>query len=99
MRVRAGLFFFGLVALSTVASALACGAARDTGPAIGTSLPPVASATTPGTTSSAEPASTTMDGDAGESDPKPVVNEPDFDSIPWETGAAVGNGIASKDTQ
>jgi hypothetical protein len=85
--------------LSLAAGDVACGAARDPGPAVGTSLPPPA--TVASGTTSAEEASTddTLEADASTGAQKAVVNEPDFSTIPWETGAAVGNGAAFKDTQ
>ena len=76
---------------------LSCGAARDQGPLVGTSLPPPAGASSVGTTSSAAPEAS--DGDTTSGGNKTYPDEPDVDTIPWETGAAVGNGIARKDTQ
>jgi hypothetical protein len=94
VRARSGLV---VGALSLVVWALSCGAARETGPAVGTSLPPVASSAT-GTTSGGDGS---VEGDASATDTAAiaVANEPDFDSIAWDTSAAVGNGVARKDTQ
>ena len=92
MSARTGLVF---CALSIVFACGACGAAREPGPAVGTSLPPAASTST-GTTSS--PSSTDID-DIVDTDKKPAIIEPEVDTLAWETGAGVGNGVARKDTQ
>ncbi len=75
---------------SFVAAVAACGAADD--PASGSSAAPQ-----PSTTSAPPPDQ--PDGAAPPDGGPPAPAELDIDAIPWETGAAVGSGVAHKDTQ
>lgn len=85
--------------LVALAPLVACGSSDDASTRAGEAPP--SAATTPesdggGKVDDAAP----VDHDGGTTkDAAPPVPEPDIDTIPWETGATIGNGVAHKDTK